>query len=757
MTRLRAVRYFWVLLMLALAPSWAWAEGFGFRAPASTSDPDLPAVMRDLAERMLPVYQELEPERYLANLSALQLAVGDYPAAYDTRRSLRERRRVQNAGRPVDKAIIYDLYVKAKAIQARDRIGFAQAFRQAFGEIIPRLSSRDLQTVAAWLETPQPGFRDALQKSLDRLQAKDTITLDEALDLVWVYVAFDAYRSFGPLVDALVADEDSRRYVVDDDVVIRTAAGNRIHAIVIRPTDASKPLPALLEFTIYDSKGEAKAAAAHDYVGVVAYTRGRKEAGLGRSRGKVLPFQYDGEDARAVIAWITQQPWSDGRVGMMGDGYAGFAAWAAAMRLPSALKAIATYSPMAPGIDFPMSGNIFHNSAYRWAEINTQAFGQPDKGDDDARWREFDRAWYKSGKRYRALEHFPGKPERRVRDIVRNWLTHPSYDRYWQKKIPFGKQFAAIDIPVLTTTGYYAAGEVGALYYFTQHHLLDTDANHTLLIGPYEDRGSAAALQVNTVDPARLVDLRELRYEWFDHVLKAGPRPEVLKDRVNYQVMGSNEWRHVPSLEAMGDGRMRFYLDAGAASDRHRLVQNKASEDAFVTQTINLVDRSDVDASSPAGLVLKSLPVRHGVVFASEPLQQATEFSGLLKGEFDFTPNKMDLDLSITLYEQLAGGSYVQLSKPYEFRASYLQDRIHRHLLQAGVRQRLPFTSERLTSRRFAPGSRLVMVLAVNKRPDQEINYGSGKDVSEESIADAASPLKVRWYGGSYIELPVRK
>ena len=28
----------------------------------------------------------------------------------------------------------------------------------------------------------------------------------------------------------------------------------------------------------------------------------------------------------------------------------------------------------------------------------------------------------------------------------------------------------------------------------------------------------------------------------------------LLQDRVNFQVMGSNEWQHAPSVEAMGKG-----------------------------------------------------------------------------------------------------------------------------------------------------------------------------------------------------------
>jgi len=77
--------------------------------------------------------------------------------------------------------------------------------------------------------------------------------------------------------------------------------------------------------------------------------------------------------------------------------------------------------------------------------------------------------------------------------------------------------------------------------------------------------------------------------------------------------------------------------------------------------------------------------------------------------------------------------------------------------LKAGERQELAFKSERMTSRRLQPGSRLVLILGINKRPDREINYGTGNDVSEESIADGDVPLEVRWFSNSYIEIPVRR
>jgi hypothetical protein len=157
-------------------------------------------------------------------------------------------------------------------------------------------------------------------------------------------------------------------------------------------------------------------------------------------------------------------------------------------------------------------------------------------------------------------------------------------------------------------------------------------------------------------------------------------------------------------------------------------------------------------------LINASLATRNDAMFVSEPLSKPTEFNGLFSGRLDFTVNKMDMDLNLILYERLAGGEYIRLFSPsYELRASYARDRVHRHLLRAGERQELTFRSERLTSRRLSQGSRLVLVLGINKRPDREINYGTGNDVSEESIADGKVPLKIRWHNDSYIEIPIRR
>ena len=741
------------VLVTVLVPAWAAALHFDFHPPTSVSDPAAPAIMRDLAERVIPVYQDSDPDRYLANLSALQMVAGDYAVAYDSRQSLRERRRKADLNRSADRGLIYDIYAHAKSLEAQDRILFGAAFATSFREAFAQLDDQNAFAATQWLAGGPRGYRDALQKFFDRERGKDRIEQAEAVTLIWTYMAFDAYRSADPLVAPLVGEDEAQRYTVEIDATIATPGGGSIAVLVIRPKRFANPLPTLLEFTLSDSATDAKECAAHGYVGVAASARAPP-----KSRGKRIPFEHEGQDARLVIEWITGQPWSDGRVGMYGDGYGAFMAWAAAKHLPAALKAIATSAAMVPGIDTPMAGSVFQNSGYRWS-LQMSDIKPSDKGrfTDEALWRALDQKWYRSGRKYRDL----GRVYGRHNAIFTRWLNHPSYDRYWQKLVPYRGEFAHMDIPVLTTTGYYAASEPGDLYYFIEHHRFNPQADHALLVGPYDDgamrHAPVAALHGYQLDSAAIVDLREIRYQWFDHVLKGASLPVPIKDQVNYQVMGTNEWQHAPSIEAMGTQASRLYLDPGASDAAHRLTRKKRAAESFVDMTVKLADRREVGVVPSADLVSKGLASRDSVIFTSDALTRSTEFSGLLSGRLDFTVNKMDMDLNVALYELLTSGHYVRLYAPSdEFRASYARDRVHRHLLKAGERQTLDFKGQRLTSRQVQAGSRLVLVIGINKRPDREINYGAGNDVSEESIAEGRVPLKIKWFSDSYIDVPAR-
>jgi uncharacterized protein len=80
-----------------------------------------------------------------------------------------------------------------------------------------------------------------------------------------------------------------------------------------------------------------------------------------------------------------------------------------------------------------------------------------------------------------------------------------------------------------------------------------------------------------------------------------------------------------------------------------------------------------------------------------------------------------------------------------------------RSLLTPGEVQALTLDRTLLVSRQLNKGSRLILVLDVNRSAYAQVNHGTGRDVSDESIADATEPLKIQWLTDSYITVPMSR
>jgi len=106
---------------------------------------------------------------------------------------------------------------------------------------------------------------------------------------------------------------------------------------------------------------------------------------------------------------------------------------------------------------------------------------------------------------------------------------------------------------------------ISALHYLEEHYRHNPGAEHYLVIGPYEHFTTGALRKPRMVrgygtDPVAQFSTPRLTFDWFDHVLRGWPRPELVKDRINHQLMGVNEWRHAPSIETAASTRLRLYL-----------------------------------------------------------------------------------------------------------------------------------------------------------------------------------------------------
>jgi hypothetical protein len=124
--------------------------------------------------------------------------------------------------------------------------------------------------------------------------------------------------------------------------------GVQLAATLYMPADL-KPgarVPALLEYLPYrkddddavSDYGHHAYFARHGYVGARVDIRG-----FGNSGGVQPPREYSAQeqqDGERVIAWLARQPWSNGKVGMLGISWGGFNSIQMAMRRPPALKAI---------------------------------------------------------------------------------------------------------------------------------------------------------------------------------------------------------------------------------------------------------------------------------------------------------------------------------------------------------------------------------------------------------------------------------
>lgn len=744
------MKAFLAALLFALS-LFSTASAQELRLPEPVQAATLDSAMPRLASAAMAAYADDNRERYLGTLFRLQIAAGHYTAAVESIQALRKLRADAASQPPL--FLQYEIHAQAKALESSKGLAFDAAWQQSFVELFGKLPAQAALQAEFAFGTGLPRLRGDLDKALSAAAGKSQLPLGEAITLVRAWQVHAAYSAFLPLFPAALAEDDKRRYQIDRDTLVRTPDGARIAVLVVRPKIAER-LPALLTFTIYANDdwawGDAKKAAAHGYAGVVAYTRGK-----GRSPDAIVPFEHDGKDAAAVIDWIAAQPWNDARVGMYGGSYSGYTQWAALKHKPKALKAIATSATTAPGIDVPMEGGVFLNFMVPWPSYTTNNRSLDDASyGDSKRWTALDKNWYASGRPYREMPAIDGTPN----PVFANWLKHPTYDAYWQAMTPQGRDFAGIDIPVLATTGYFDGAQIGVLHYLREHLKQRPGANHTLLIGPYEhftmQTGVPPKVQGYAPDPVARIDLQALRLAWFDHVLKGAAKPPLLADRINWQAMGTNSWRHAATLAQMATRSQRLYLVPGNKPGEQRLA-NEAQPRATVTQTVDFTDRSDA-TWRPQELVLQNrLDPQQGLAFVGEALAQDTELAGAFHGVLDFSVNKRDVDLAIGIYELNAQGEYLSLAY-WTQRASQAKDRRVRQLLQPGKPQRLEVKDTRLTGRRLAAGSRLVVTLGVIKQPDMQLNLGSGKPVADETVADAGAPLQIRWLGSSYLSFGLR-
>lgn len=571
------------------------------------------------------------------------------------------------------------------------------------------------------------------------------------LSLIFVVSTLTAQQT-----KALKSNNTTSDYDIQDSVSIKTRDGAILSAMIARKKNDSESKPVILQYTIYvRDKGRdlksIKESVDKGYIGIIVYSRGKRF-----SPDEINPYENESNDVYDAIDWISKQKWCNGSVGMYGGSYNGFTQWAACKKMHPALKTIVPSVANRPGMGLPMENNVFINPNYEWAfYVGNNKYLDTVAGSDRGRFRGMMFKWWETGATYKKMDSIDGTPNR----WFQKWVSHPSFDNYWQKMAPYKKDFSQINIPVLAFDGYYNDSQNSSLYYLKELQKYSPKTPFYLVIGPYghfgTQIGGEAVLNDYKIDSNALIDIKKITYQWFDYILKNGTKPEILKDRINYEVMGANEWKSAPSFEKMHNDFLTFYLTSTPSENFRTADFVKPKNNDFLTQEVDFKDRETSNNNYyPSPIIRKEVNANDGYFFISRPLEEPLIVNGSFLGEIKLSINKKDLDLGVTLYEVTPEGEYFHLSY-YIGRASYARDIEKRQLLEPNKIETISFTNTHFVSKQLRKGSRLLISLNVNKNPFSQLNYGTGKEVSDETIKDAKEPLKIKWYNDSFVKIPV--
>jgi uncharacterized protein len=466
-----------------------------------------------------------------------------------------------------------------------------------------------------------------------------------------------------------------------------------------------------------------------------------------------------------VVAWAAEQEWSDGRVAMRGGSYRGMVQWQTLRERPAALATIVPTASVYPGWDFPNPSGIFLSYAAQWLAFTEGRASQGALFGDGGYWRSRFRALQDEGRPFRDLARVSGASGRML-DV---WLEHPHFDEYWQAMSPGPEDYRAFDLPILTITGHFDGDQPGALKYYRRHMDVaspEAAASHYLVMGPWTHAGTrnpTRSIGDLTFGKNSVLDMEELHLEWFDWILREGPRPGLLEDRVAYYLMGADAWCHAPDLEAVADEERSWYLaspgtDAGDVFFPGALRHDPPSEadsDHYVHDPL-----AEPEWDDPGGGMTgpgSAFAWGPKLVYQSEPLEASVAVAGYAELEAHLELDVPDTDIVATLYEIRRDGGTIRLGRS-ELRAR------HRH----GVDRSDPVEPGRVEPYRFDrfywfartldEGSRLRLVIRPLDTPARQKNYQSGGPPMDETPADARTGT-VRLHHGpdrpSRLTLPV--
>ena len=514
-------------------------------------------------------------------------------------------------------------------------------------------------------------------------------------------------------IDSRVAMEKQLESVaiIDRKVMVPMRDGKRMQADVYRPKDESKKYPILFSRTPYNfnywdiglgapaDMSDALEAVKHGYAYVMMNERGRYF-----SEGDYDILGTPLTDADDALDWMGAQPWSTGKVGLIGC--SSTAEWQLAVAARGD-KALAAFIPESFGAGvgrvgpYYEQGNWFRGGAVQmlfipWvydSGLQTKD-GRPTFPPGMSQ-----QALITAAKSYdlvahpapvdwgNALRHLP------VADILSavgaghgifadatpsgkpGMITRAPNDASWYQG-GLWNETEHITTPGLWLMTWYDISVAPNIAAWNAARTLGTDRDDQYaIIAPvghcaYKGAKEHTIVGERDMGDARL-DYDALTYGWFDHFLKGEDNGVPAKwPRVRYYTMGSNKWQSSDTWPPKGAKPVTYYLASGGHANSLNgdgaLLLSPApgdTPDAFVYDPLNPVPTNGGGfcclGDFRAGAVnQRALETRNDIlVYSTGPLKEGMEVSGPIEVTLYVSSDARDTDFTVKLIEVLPDGT----------------------------------------------------------------------------------------------------
>jgi putative CocE/NonD family hydrolase len=568
---------------------------------------------------------------------------------------------------------------------------------------------------------------------------------------------------------------------VDVDVMVTLRDGVKLATDVYHPTVDGKRTkerrPIVLIRTPY-GKGNGKSAdaryfASQGYVGVVQDTRGRY-----RSEGVWHWMTDDGPDGVDCAAWIAEQPWSNGRIGMMGGSYVGGTQHALAMAGSPHLKTVIPVDAVSNmGRQSMRNAGAFEMRFWNWIMLNA---GKGSNAAQDpgtaAVLKEM------ADQRHEYLKLLPlraGVTPLKLAPEYEKWLIeamrHGADDEFWEQNNIVGRPEKYADIPVYLVGGWYDswAGNTTANYTALSKRL---KSDVYLIMGPWihGGQGNYAHGQVTFGEEAAIADPLAWRREWFDRWLKDAKNDvgsaAPFASKVRIFVMGTGDgrkddkgrlnhggsWRDEQEWPPARVVATKYFLasDGKLATDVSGTSGDAALSTSFTFDPKNPVPTIGGNISSGNDIMLqgawdqrggehvwnwpKPLPLsaRNDVlVFQTEPLAEDTEVTGEIEVKLWMSSTAVDTDFTAKLVdvyppsEDYPGGFDLNIGDGIA-RARFRDSLQEEKLMKPG--EVYPITVKLYpTSNVFKKGHRIRVDVSSSNFPRFDVNPNTGEPLAQ--------------------------